>query len=259
LSWGTPGEHILLGGKAGFTEHLATSYVGSARGWVDTDHCLSCDYLLWEFERQCRWLEVDALDMFLLQNPEEALGHGEKEQFWIAVKTAFRLFEGLREKGRLSFYGVSTAEAFRVPRNNPLHIALEDLYTAAELVGGTGHGFRVLEFPVNMAHLEAMEVRAHRIRTRGTWSDVSALEWAEHLDMIVLTSATLNGGWLLEELSRSVADMTPLQNPGAVQAQLVRSLPGVTTALLGIRSPEHLVALEELTGVDFHNWQFQLG
>jgi hypothetical protein len=244
-------EQLFLCGKAGFTEHLRDSATGKIRGWSRGDHCLTVDYLAWEFERQCHWMDVSRLDAFLLQNPEETLEAVSSETFWGLIKAAFGFFEKLIADGKLSFYGVSTAEAFRVERSNKRHIDLADLYCVADSVGGARHGFRVLELPVSVNHLEALDIPAHRALGGSVIGDLPVLIWAERESMIVLASASLNGGRRLDALAGAVADITGIDDSAANLLQIVRSLPGVTCALVGISSPIHLHSVHALLGVGF--------
>jgi aryl-alcohol dehydrogenase-like predicted oxidoreductase len=238
-------EQLFLCGKAGFTEHLATTQSRAIRAWAAAGHCIDVDFLAWEFERQTRWLGVDALDAFLLQNPEEALLRLGEDAFWTAVQSAFDYFEDLIECGRLRSYGVSTAEALRVDRESPFHLDLGDLSATARRSGGRSHGFRVLELPVGATHLEATEVRAHR-RPEHDERDLTALEWAEREGMIVFASTPLNGGHDIESYGNAIADIVGLSEPGANLLQFARSLPGVTAALVGVTNPAHLTAVREV-------------
>jgi aryl-alcohol dehydrogenase-like predicted oxidoreductase/ADP-heptose:LPS heptosyltransferase len=248
-------NQVFLCGKAGFTEHLEgrAPMMTTLFGRAASGHDMSPQYLTWEFERQCRWLGVSSLDAFLVQNPEEALACRDRGCVLAEIAAAFTAFEELRCGGRLLFYGVSTAEALRVPPGNPLHLDLAELLAIAEQVGGPMHGFRVLELPVNVAHLEAFETVAHTLP--GSDEKVTALAWADRMGMIVLTSASINGAWRLDTLGEALNDMICLDDPAAVQLQLVRSIPGVTTALVGISSLSHVAAIQRLTDVRRYCWQ----
>jgi aryl-alcohol dehydrogenase-like predicted oxidoreductase len=238
-------EQLFLCGKAGFTEHLEDSPLARAHGWDALGHCLAPDYLRWEFERQCRWLGVTALDAFLLQNPEELVAHGAAA--WPALDEAFKLLEELLTSGRIACYGVSTAEALRVPRGDPRHLDLADLQTAACRAGGARHGFRVLELPVSVTRLEAFDVPAHRALD-GDGEELPALEWARRAGMTVLASTPLNGGWQLTAVAGATHEATGLDDPAASLLQVARSVPAVTCALAGVSTPAHVVSIEALAG-----------
>jgi ADP-heptose:LPS heptosyltransferase len=240
-------DQLFLSGKAGFTEHLVDSPFAKAQGWEEGEHCMARDFLAWEFDRQCRWLGVSQLDAFLLQNPEEHLLTHGAGVFWEALTEAFRLFELLIVKGRLGAYGVSTAEAFRVSRDQPGHIDLADLAEVARSVGGENHGFRVLELPVSVACLEALDVAAHRT---ADGDELPALVWADQAHMTVLASASLNGGGAIDALSSATTGLVQIGDPAGRLLQVARSVPGVTCALVGISTPTHLACFEALIGQD---------
>jgi aryl-alcohol dehydrogenase-like predicted oxidoreductase len=244
----TTRDQLFVCGKAGFTEHLKSSAAAGVHGWSASGHCMRVDYLAWEFERQCRWMGLDRLDAFLLQNPEEAIGTANDAEFWGMMEAAFTTLEGFIAQGRLTFYGVSTAEAFRVSRGHPRHIDLAELRAVATSVGGVTHGFRVLEMPISINRLEAAEVAAHRITAHGCDRDLPALAWANREGMIVLASTPLSGGWQLNALAAAAEDVVGIDDPVANLLQVVRSLPGVTSALVGISTPEHTASVAALRG-----------
>jgi ADP-heptose:LPS heptosyltransferase len=240
-------DSLFICSKAGFTEHLSPQERRRlhARGVLahapesSVEHDIGVTYLRWELDQQLRLLGLDTLDAFLLQNPEEARAI-DRARFEEEIKSAFSVLEAAADAGRINMYGVSTAEAFRVPREDPLAIDLGELLGWAEEVGGPGHRFRVIELPVNPARLEGLTNRAHTLGGEA----VTCLELASERGLIVLASAAINGGVGLEALAASVGTAgRELRDPGARVLQATRSLPGVTAALVGMSSGEHVEPL----------------
>jgi ADP-heptose:LPS heptosyltransferase len=240
-------DDLFLCTKAGFTEHLTNSAAAQSRGWGRHGHCLDVDFLAWEFERQCYWLGVEAIDAFLLQNPEEQLLVHGRDALRPQLEAAFALFERLISEGSLGSYGVSTADALRVPPSDPLHIDLADVEAAARRVGGPSHGFRVIELPVGVAHLEAHDVVAHTLPGDDA-PTVSALEWAARMGFLVLASTPLNRAYKLGDLAKPTCELTGIDDDAAALLQVARSVPGVGCALVGITTPAHVSSVAALAG-----------
>ncbi|MBL3670874.1 aldo/keto reductase [Streptomyces sp. M2CJ-2] len=243
-------DEVFLCSKAGFTEHLDFSAAARSRGWTQNGHCMRADYLRWEFERQCSYLGVDGLDAFLLHNPEEAVQYAGAS-FWQLLESAFTLLEDLVSQGKLSLYGISTAEALRVSRSDPHHLDLADLWEVATAVGGRQHHFRVIELPVSASRLEGFDVPAHRKSPAKDGTLVSALKWAETREMMVLASTPLNGGGRIEALGAAVGDLLGIRDPATSLLQVARSIPGVTCALVGVTTPQHLANFETVLRSEF--------
>jgi ADP-heptose:LPS heptosyltransferase/predicted aldo/keto reductase-like oxidoreductase len=240
-------EELFLCTKAGFTEHLAGTAAARSRGWNLGGHCLDTDYLAWEFERQRRWLGVEALDAFLVHNPEEQLPARGKQALLEQLEKAFELLEGLVAAGSLRHYGVSTVDALRVPRSDPRHIDLAEIEAAALRAGGVNHHFSVVEIPVSLAHLEAFDLPAHTLPGSDPRA-VPALEWAAGKGLLVLASIPLNHGHQLDKLAQPARQYTTIEDDAAALLEVVRSLPGVSCALVGITNPRHVASVALLAG-----------
>jgi aryl-alcohol dehydrogenase-like predicted oxidoreductase len=234
-------DGVFVCSKAGFTEHLSPVErarlrrmgVLDARLGADAEHAVNPEYLEWELEQQCRLLGLEALDAFLLQNPEEALGDG-RERFRTLVRRSFAALERAVDRGRIAMYGVSVAEAFSSPRNDPAAIDLGALLSWAHELRGDDHHFRVIEVPLNPALTGALRVESHtsggHLRT--------CVQLAMEQDLLVFASAGLNGGVGLEALAKQVESELP--DPAMRVLDATRSLPGVTVALVGATSKAHV-------------------
>lgn len=114
-------------------------------------HCIAPDFLRWSFEQTLKNLELDALDIYYLHNPETQLGYIDRETFYARIEAAFVLFENLRAEGRLGAYGIASWNGFLYEESHPEYISLAKIVEIAQRVGGDMHGFKYIQSPFNLA------------------------------------------------------------------------------------------------------------
>jgi aryl-alcohol dehydrogenase-like predicted oxidoreductase len=106
-------------------------------------------------------------------------------------------------------------------------------------VGGEDHHFRVVQLPVNLAMSEAVRVPTQRLGGRRV---VPLLQAATELGLSVVASATLMQSRLTTGLPPELRDAFPSLASDAQRAiAFVRSLPGVSSALVGMRTEDHVI------------------
>src|SRR5439155_13527373 len=104
-----------------------------------------------------------------------------------------------------------------------------------------------VQLPINLAMPEAFREATQPIGKDGTL--VPTLEAATALGLTVVASASLMQAQLTKGLPPSMHALFPAQRTDAQRAlAFVRSLPGVTSALVGTRSLQHLA--EDLESAD---------
>jgi aryl-alcohol dehydrogenase-like predicted oxidoreductase len=109
----------------------------------------------------------------------------------------------------------------------------------AREIGGEGHHFRAVQMPISLGMPEAVRLPTQQIGKRHTL--VPAVQAAAELGLSVFASAPLMQGQLTKDLPGTVSSLFPQQRTDAQRAlAFVRSLPGVTAALVGTRSSAHL-------------------
>ena len=107
----------------------------------------------------------------------------------------------------------------------------------AEREIGRDHHFRIVQLPVNLAMTEAVTMRNQPVDGRLG----SLVEAADHHGIAVVASASLLQGKLAGPLPEVLARAMVGCTTDAQRAiQFVRSTPGVTTALVGMRRHEHV-------------------
>ncbi len=199
-------------------------------------HCLAPGFLANQIDRSRANLGVECIDIFYLHNPEQQLETRDRGRFLEIVTTAFSELESQVSKGNIGAYGCATWNGFRTFAANRNHLSLTELVVAARKAGGVDHHFRAIQLPVNLAMTEA--VRAPTQSDEG--KNTTVLELAQELQISVIASASLMQAQLSRDLPAAVRKLFPAYGTDAQRAiAFVRSLP-VASALVGMRSVDHL-------------------
>jgi len=200
-------------------------------------------YLADQLARSLGNLAMDSVDVYYLHNPETQLGAVSRTEFRARIRAAFELFEQQVAAGRIGRYGVATWNGFRRPPDAKDHLSLAELMRDAEEVGGARHHFEVIQLPYNLAMPEAYAAATQVV----DGARLTPLEAAARLGVAVVASAPILQGQLAVRLPQAVADAFPgLTTPAQRALQFVRSTPGITAALVGMRERAHV---EENLGV----------
>ena len=210
---------------------------------VGGSHCMTPRYLENQIGRSRANLGLETIDIYYLHNPEGQLEEVGREEFARRIRAAFGALEGAVAAGHVGCYGTATWNGYREPPGAPGLLSLEDMVMAAKDVAGAGHHFKVIQLPYNLAMPEAF-TRANQPVGKDT---VSTLEAARRLGVYVLASASVYQGQLTRKLPPLIAEYLPGLTTDAQRAlQFVRSTPGIGTALVGMKSLQHV---EENAGV----------
>lgn len=243
----TKGGYIPLDGappasREVYARYLADEYFD--RGLMTPDdvvaggHCLAPRFLADQIGRSRRNLGVETIDLYYLHNPEQQLDTLSRDRFRGVIRDAFVLLEDRVHRGEINGYGCATWNGFRVPPAARAHLSLRELVELARDAGGADHHFQAVQLPVNLALNEAV-----RLPTQPATSGrlVPLLEAALELGIAVVASATLMQAQLARGLPPQLAEAFPGLTSDAQRAiAFVRSLPGITTALVGMKQPAHL-------------------
>lgn len=205
-------------------------------------HSMAPRYLSDQVARSLRNLQLDAVDVYFVHNPESQLNQGLARDVWEArLRDAFSELERQCDAGRVGVYGVATWDGLRNDADHPGHVSLERLLALAgearQAVGGpaSGHHFGAIELPVNVAMPEA------QTSTNQEWHGErrSVLSIAKEADLLVLASASLLQGRLVGHLPPYVRQVLGAANDVEAALEFARSCDGVTTALVGMGNPDH--------------------
>ncbi len=215
-------------------------------------HCMTPAYLRDQLHRSLQNLGVDAVDVYMVHNPETQLQHDvPRGTFEERLREAFVELERQVDAGRIGVYGLATWDGLRVPPDHDAHVglerALELAVEAREVVNAEDdvdrtHHLGAVELPVNLAMPEA--------GTEATqpWEGdlVTALEAAHRADLLVLASASLFQTRVLGRIHDEVRKHLDAEGDLEAAMEFARSAPGVTSALVGMGDPAHA---EENTGL----------
>ncbi len=220
--------------------YLHDTYVKSglvaAEEVVGDCHSLAPRYLLDQIERSLRNLRVATIDVYYLHNPETQLTAVDREEFYARMGRAFGVLEQAVARGKIGTYGVATWNGFRVAPDAREYLSLTDLIALAEREFGKDHHFRAVQLPCNLGMPEAFTLRNQRVGDRPG----SLVEAADHHGVTVVASAALLQGRLARQLPEILAEaMTGFTSDAQRALQFVRSTPGITTALVGMRQRAH--------------------
>ncbi|HEY2941373.1 MAG TPA: aldo/keto reductase [Vicinamibacteria bacterium] len=159
-------------------------------------HCLHPEFLADQLPRCLARLQVEALDVCLLHNPEYYLSDAQersegklerrREEFYRRLQEAFAWLEGEVAAGRLRGYGVSSNTCTR-SADDPEFTSLTRMLGAAEAAGGSGHHFHVLQLPMNL-----VESGAALEKNNGPDLSRTVLEYAAEHGTGVLVNRPLN-------------------------------------------------------------------
>src|SRR6185369_11357676 len=159
-------------------------------------HCLHPEFLADQLPRSLARLQLEALDVCLLHNPEYYLSdahersHGtlekRREEFYRRLGEAFAFLEGAAAAGRIRWYGASSNTCTR-PAHDPEATSLTRMLETARQAGGKDHRFRVLQLPMNL-----FESGAALEPNNGAALDQTVLEYAAAQGIGVLVNRPLN-------------------------------------------------------------------
>ena len=200
-------------------------------------HCLAPRFLRFCLAKSRQNLALRAIDVYYLHNPGQQAAAVNHTTFLKRIAEAFGALEEAASRGEIGVYGCATWDSLRTPAGTKGHIELEQLVDVAEEVGGTGHRFRVVQLPINLAMPEAVRVQTQSIRGKS----LTAVEAAVALGLTVVASASLMQSRLTSHLPPALAEHFPALRTDAQRALgFARSLPGVATALVGMKHVEHV-------------------
>ncbi|MCS6926230.1 MAG: aldo/keto reductase [Candidatus Binatia bacterium] len=203
-------------------------------------NCITPRYIEAQVERSLRNLGLACIDIYYLHNPEAQLQKWSRAEFVRRVTEAFAVLEAQVAAGKIRRYGTATWNGYRQPPTARDSLSLAELVAAAEQAGGQRHHFKVLQLPYNLAMTEALTQRNQRGK-QSSHALVSILEAARDCDMTVMASATVLQGRLTQSLPVAVAEaFSELSSDAQRAIQFTRSTPGITTALVGMKTVAHV-------------------
>lgn len=254
-------EEIVVCSKGGFVS-FDGCFPGDPFGWVEENlikrgivsweevsregHCLAPMFLDYQVGQSLENLGVDCIDVFYVHNPETQLSELNEGRFYEVLEMAFRMMERCVEEGRIGMYGIATWDGFLDNSGAGPLLQLERVEQLARRAGGDRHHFRVVQMPLNFEMTDGLTVANQMVGGR----EMTLLEAAGALNICVMASAPLLQGALVRNLPVTLRElMGDLGDDARRALQFVRSVPGVTSALVGMSREEHVVRNLELASL----------
>ena len=217
-------------------ESFLASGLAPAAEIAQGSHCMAPEYLRDQIGRSRRNLDLETIDLYYLHNIETQLSAVDRAAFRERLTRAIETLEEACGKDEIAAWGLATWDGLRVPPEHPEHLSMADVLVLAESVAGKQHHFRAVQLPVNLAMAHGVAYRSQLVEDERR----PALEAARSLGLAVFGSASLLQGRLSGDLAEEVVECFPTLRTSAQRAlQFSRSSPGMTTALVGVSSPEH--------------------
>jgi len=203
---------------------------------VGGGHSLAPRFLRYCLAKSRQNLGLRTIDTYYLHNPEQQARSVDRETLYGRIEAAFAVLEEAAERGEIGVFGCATWNGLRTPRDSAEHLSLRRLAEIAQGIAGDAHHFRAIQLPINLAMPEA--IRQHTQTIDG--NQASTIEAAQALGLTVVASATLLQATLATGLPPEIGEHYPGASDAQRAIQFVRSIPGVTTALVGMRREAHV-------------------
>ena len=200
-------------------------------------HAMTPKYLEDQLDRSLKNLSLKTIDLYYIHNAEMQLEEVAEDIFYQNLAEAFKMLETKVVEGKIKMYGLATWNGFRVSSKAKGHLCFDKIMEAAVQAGGRAHHFKAIQLPYNLGMPEAFTIQNQN------WNGelVSAIEYARRADLLLFTSASLLQGRLTKHLPEKIKSLFPgCPSQAACALQFVRSTPGVTTALVGMKSRAHI-------------------
>jgi len=209
-------------------------------------HCMAPGYLSDQLGRSRRNLGVATIDVFYLHNPETQLSEVSPEVFRSRIREAFLFLESSVASKAIRAYGLATWNSFRDDPKANGYLSLKEMADIARDVAGDDHHFRFVQLPFNIAMPEALTRPNQMIDGKL----VPMVQAARALNIALITSAALLQGQLTKNLPPFIRAALGLQDNSSLALQFARSVPGLTTALVGMSNVQHVKANTQLVSVE---------
>jgi aryl-alcohol dehydrogenase-like predicted oxidoreductase len=200
-------------------------------------HCMTPKYLLNQLDCSLHNLDLECVDIYYVHNPESQLSKVTRDEFDNRLLKAFEALEGAVAAGKIRMYGTATWNAFRNEMSAKDYLSLVETVALAERAGGKNHHFKVIQLPLNLGMSEALSNANQRVGNK----ELTVLEAAQALGVTVMCSASVLQGQLTRNLPSIIGEtFEGMETDGQRALQFVRSTPGVTTALVGMKQLAHV-------------------
>ena len=220
-----------------FAETFVATGLATAAEIIGGYHCMTPRYLMNQLDCSLRNLDIECIDIYYVHNPESQLGKVSRDEFEGRLCRAFEAMEQAVSSGKIRMYGTATWNGYRGSPDAADYLSLERTVSLAQKAGGKEHHFKVIQLPLNLGMSEALSSVNQKVNGK----DTTLLEAAQSLNIAVMCSASVLQGQLTRNLPEMIRDtFQGLETDSQRALQFVRSTPGVTTALVGMKELSHV-------------------
>lgn len=255
-------DELIICTKGGFLPHLNQNqadwfyrqYVERSNSKLNMtdliaeEHCIHPEFLEEQLNRSLINLGLQTIDVYYIHNPEFQLSEVAPDTFYNRLRVAFKAMEDAVDAGKIAAYGLATWNGLRVPSTFSDHLDLARAkFLAQEVAGNKEDRFRFIQFPLNMAMPEALLAPTQKLEGE----QVPVLEAAYRLGIIPIASNSLCQAQVIDRIPKKITSAfgEDLHTDCQRALQYTRSAPGLLTALVGMKAPEHVEENLALTAV----------
>ncbi len=205
-------EEVVLVTKGGYAQQQDLLYLHDnpmddvVEMGPELAHCIHPDFLDMQLERSLERLGVEAVDVFMLHNPEYYLmwakdngvsAEDAQAEYAKRLLKAFVYLEDKAKEGKIGFYGVSS-NTFVTPKDDPTHTDLAVMFEQAQEAAKQAWGrrkrpmFRCIQLPMNLLEPNAVRLKNTSAKIIDGEEEVSTLELASRMHLGVLVNRPLN-------------------------------------------------------------------
>ena len=137
----------------------------------DLWHCISPDFLENQITLSLKRLDLNKIDLYLLHNPEYFLTYSiisdperREREYYRRIKEAFIYLEEEVNRGRISFYGISS-NTFAEKESKQNFTSLEKIIAITNEISEQNH-FAVVQFPMNLIENGGMNILNQQNQTK---------------------------------------------------------------------------------------------
>ncbi|AFZ23817.1 putative oxidoreductase, aryl-alcohol dehydrogenase like protein [Cylindrospermum stagnale PCC 7417] len=246
-------DELIICTKGGFLTHENPEYVDwfrqhyinsnsftiNEKDFIENCHCIHPEYLREQIDLSLENLGVQTIDIYYIHNPEVQLSEIDPSILYERLRDAFEVMEEAVDSGKIAAYGLATWDGLRVPANSDKYLNLARIKSIArEVARNKVDSFRFIEFPYNMSMLEALLLPNQNVQGE----QIPLLEAAYRLGLTSIASASLCqaqvNGQIPDTISIGFDENFKTDCQRALQ--YTRSVPGLLTALVGMKAPNHV-------------------
>lgn len=172
-------------------ENSGKAFTDVVKCTQDLWHCISSDFLENQITLSLQRLNLDKIDVYLLHNPEYFLTYSiisdperREREYYRRIKDAFVYLEKEVERGRISYYGISS-NTFAEKETKQNFTSLEKVAAIANEISKQNH-FAVVQFPMNLFENGGMNILNQKNGTK------TFLQFAGENNLGVLVNRPLN-------------------------------------------------------------------